>query len=91
MGKLIAISPVGKNGQTVVPAAIRKMFNIDADHNLVGFYIEDDHVELAPVAVVREKADYSDAELKKVERLGKALGGKKFTDGKTAKSYLKSL
>lgn len=90
MAKLIAISPVGKNGQTVVPASIRKMFKIDASRNLVGFYLEGDHVELAPVSVVRD-AGYTTAELDKLERLGKTRGGKKFKSGKTAKEYLKSL
>ena len=89
MAKLIAVSPVGKNGQTVVPAAIRKMFKIDAAHNLVGFYVEKGHIELAPVAI--EKADYSAAELDKVEHLGKARGGKKFKSGKAAKDFLKSI
>ena len=89
MSKLIAVSPVGKNGQTVVPAQIREIFKIDATHNLVGFYIEGDHIELAPVTI--EKADYSAAELKMVERLGKAPGGKKFKTGKAAKAFLKSL
>jgi len=65
------------------------MFKIDAAHNLVGFYLEGDHIELAPVAI--EKADYSADELDKVERLGKAPGGKKLKTAKAAKSFLKSL
>ena len=89
MSKLIAISPIGKNGQTVVPAQIRKMFKIDAAHNLVGFYIEGDHVELAPVAI--EKSGYSTAELDKIEQLGKTRGGRKFMTGKAAKTFLKSV
>ena len=91
MGKLIAVSPIGKNGQTVVPAAVRKMFKIDPEHNLVGFYLDEGRVELAPVSIVREKTGYSEAELDKIERLGKARGGKRFKSGKAAKGYLKSL
>ena len=90
MSKLIAVSPVGKNGQTVVPAKVRKMFKIDADHNLVGFYANGDHVELAPVSVVRDKP-YTEAELDKIEHLGKARGGRKFKSGKAAKNFLKSV
>ena len=89
MFKLIAVSPVGKNGQTVVPAQIRKIFKIDATRNLVGFYSDGDHIELAPVSI--EKADYSADDLDKVEHLGKARGGRKFKTGKAAKTFLKSL
>ena len=88
MSKLIAVSPVGKNGQTVVPLQIRKMFKIDTAHNLVGFYIEGNHIELAPVAI--EKSDYSTAELDKIENLGKTQG-RKFKTSKAAKTFLKSI
>ena len=91
MGKLVAVSPMGKNGQTVVPASIRKMFKMDAERNLVGFYLEEGHVEIAPVSVVREKASYSAEELDKLERLGKARGGKRFKTAKAAKKFLAGL
>ena len=91
MSKLIAVSPVGKNGQTVVPAKIRRLFKLEAGQNLVGFYLNGDHVELAPISVVRDKLDYTETELDKVERLAKARGGKSFKSGRAAKAYLKSL
>ena len=78
MGKLVAISPVGKNGQTVVPASIRRMFKVGPGHNLVGFYVQGDHVEIAPVDVTRAEVDYTDVELNKLERLAKEKGGSKF-------------
>jgi len=56
MTKLIAVSPVGANGQTVVPAAIRRMFGIAPGRNLVGFYLDGSRVEIAPVSVVRKRA-----------------------------------
>ena len=91
MGRLIAVSPVGKNGQTVVPATVRKMFKMESGKNLVGFYLEGDHVEIAPVSVVREKASYSVEQLDKLERLGKAKDGKHFKTGKAAKKFLAGL
>jgi len=91
MGRLVAVSPVGKNGQTVVPARIRKMFKMAAGRNLVGFYLEGDHVEIAPVSVVRDKAGYSAEELDKLDRLGKVKGGKRFKTAKAARKYLARL
>ena len=91
MSKLIAISPIGKNGQTVVPASIRKMFKVSHDHNLVGFYVEGNHVEIAPVSVSKEEVDYTSSELDKLERLSKQKGGKKFKTSIEAKKYLESL
>lgn len=91
MSKLIAVSPVGKNGQTVVPAKIRKLFKLEVGNNRVGFYLNGDHVELAPISVVREKLDYTEAELDKIESLAKARGGKSFKKGRAAKDYLKSI
>jgi bifunctional DNA-binding transcriptional regulator/antitoxin component of YhaV-PrlF toxin-antitoxin module len=91
MSKLIAISPIGKNGQTVVPAPIRKMFKVSQGHNLVGFYVEGTHVEIAPVAVSKEEVDYTSSELDKLEHLSKQKGGKKFKTAIEAKKYLESL
>lgn len=91
MGKLVAVSPVGKNGQTVVPATIRKMFKIDAENNLVGFYLEGKRVELARVSVVRETAGYTDAELDKLDKIKRSRGAKKFKTTAAAKRYLSGL
>jgi AbrB family looped-hinge helix DNA binding protein len=91
MSKLIAVSPIGKNGQTVVPAKIRKLFKLEAGQNLVGFYLNGSHVELAPVSIVRDKLDYTEEELDKVERLAKARGRKSFKSVRAAKAYLNSL
>jgi AbrB family looped-hinge helix DNA binding protein len=91
MSKLIAVSPVGKNGQIVVPAKIRKLFKLEAGQNLVGFYLNGNRIELAPVSVVRDKPDYTEAELDKVERLAKARGGKSFKSVRAAKAYITSL
>jgi len=91
MTRLIAVSPIGKNGQTVVPAPIRKLFKVGPGHNLVGFYVDGEHVEIAPVTVQRENIDYTDMELDKIERLAKKKGGKKFKSAKSAKAFLKKL
>jgi AbrB family looped-hinge helix DNA binding protein len=91
MTKLVAVSPVGKNGQTVVPAKIRKLFKLEAGRSLVGFYLNGDHVELAPISVVRDKLDYTEAELDKIERLGETRGGKSFKNSRRAKAYLRTL
>ena len=91
MNKLVAISPIGKNGQTVVPAPIRKMFKISADQNLVGFYLVGTHVEIAPLRVQKAKVDYTSSELDKIERLAKAKGVRTFKTAEAAKRYLKSL
>ena len=91
MGKLVAISPIGKNGQTVVPATIRRMFKIAAGGNHVGFYIVGTHIEIAPVSIQKAKVDYTDTELDKLERLARVKGGKKFKTAKAAKRYLASL
>ena len=91
MGKLVAVSPVGKNGQTVVPASIRRLFKVGPGHNLVGFYVQGSHVEIAPMAVTRAKMDYTEAELNKLEHLAKEKGGRKFKTAGAAKQHLKSL
>jgi bifunctional DNA-binding transcriptional regulator/antitoxin component of YhaV-PrlF toxin-antitoxin module len=91
MGRLVAVSPVGKNGQAVVPASIRKMFKMASGRNLIGFYLEGDHVEIAPVSVVREKAGYSTVDLDKLDRLAMARGGRRFKTAKAAKKYLAQL
>ena len=91
MGRLVAISPVGKNGQTVVPVTIRKMFKINAGCNLVGFYIIGTHVEIAPLAIQKAKVDYTASEMDKIEHLAKARGGRTFKTSKAAMRYLKSL
>lgn len=91
MSRLVAVSPIGKNGQTVVPAKIRRLFKLEAGKAMVGFYLNGDHVELAPISVVREKLEFSEAELDKVERLGRAKGAKMFKGGGAAKAYLKTL
>ena len=90
MSQLIAVSPVGKNGQTVVPAAIRKMFKIGGTRTMVGFYKNGNHIEIAPVTL--EKGDnYSHAELNRLEALAKETGGLKFRTSGAAKRHLKSL
>jgi transcriptional regulator with XRE-family HTH domain len=48
-------------------------------------------VVTAPVSVVRDKLDYTEEELDKVERLAKARGGKSFKSVRAAKAYLMSL
>lgn len=83
--KLIAVSPIGKNGQTVVPARIRRMFKVAEGHNLVGFYEAHGHVEIAPVRVQKAEVDYTEAELTKMERLAKQKGGRRFGSASTAK------
>ncbi|MBI3292569.1 MAG: AbrB/MazE/SpoVT family DNA-binding domain-containing protein [Elusimicrobia bacterium] len=88
MGKLVAVSPVGKNGQTVVPASIRRIFRITPGHNLVGFYVQGRHVEIAPVSVEREDLDYTEDELDQLERLAKEKGGRRFKTATEAKKYL---
>ncbi len=88
---LIAVSPIGKNGQTVVPAPVRKMFKVGPQHNLLGFYLEGNHVEIAPVTVQKDDINYSKEELDKIERLAKQKGGKRFKTGRAAKAYLKNL
>jgi hypothetical protein len=42
-------------------------------------------------SLIREKPDYTEAELDKIERLAKARGGKSFKSWCAAKAYLKSL
>ncbi|MFI5345865.1 MAG: AbrB/MazE/SpoVT family DNA-binding domain-containing protein [Elusimicrobiota bacterium] len=91
MAKLLAVSPVGKNGQTVVPSKIRRLFKLEEGRALVGFYLDGDRVELAPISIVREKLDYTEAELDHLERLGKARRGKSFKNGRKAKAHLRTL
>ena len=91
MTKLVAISPIGKNGQTVVPAPIRKLFKISSSHNLVGFYITGTHVEIAPIDVSKAKVDYTASDLNKLERLAKEKGGRTFSSAKAAVRHLEEL
>ena len=91
MGKLVAVSPVGKNGQTVVPAKIRKMFKVGPGHNLVGFYVQGSHVEIAPMSVSRAEVDYTEAELSKLDHLAKEKGKRRFKTAGAARKHLKSL
>ena len=89
MTKLIATSPIGKNGQTVVPASIRKIFKLHLVHMKLGFFLRDGHVEIAPVEETR--GDYSVAELAKLETLAEEPGRKTFKSSKSAKKYLAGL
>jgi bifunctional DNA-binding transcriptional regulator/antitoxin component of YhaV-PrlF toxin-antitoxin module len=89
MTKLIATSPIGKNGQTVVPAPIRKIFKLHLSHMKLGFFLHDGHVEIAPVE--ERRGDYSIEDLAKLESLAKEPGGKTFKSAKSAKKYLASL
>lgn len=91
MSKLVAVSPIGKNGQTVVPAKIRRLFKLEPGKGMVGFYLNAGHIELAPISVVREASEYTEAELEKVERLGRARGGKSFKNARSAAAHLKTL
>jgi bifunctional DNA-binding transcriptional regulator/antitoxin component of YhaV-PrlF toxin-antitoxin module len=91
MSQLIAVSPIGKNGQTVVPALIRKMFKMRRGASLVGFFMSGKHVEIAPVKVEKSTEDYSTQEISKIVKLAKEKGGKAFTSAGAAKAYLKSL
>ena len=89
MIKLIATSPIGKNGQTVVPAPIRKIFKLHIPHMKLGFFLRDGHVEIAPVE--ERRGDYSAEELAKLQALAQEPGGKKFRSAKSAKKYLADL
>ena len=91
MSKLVAVSPIGKNGQTVVPAKIRRLFKLEPGRGMVGFYLNAGHIELAPITLVRENTAYTEAELDKVEKVGRTRGGKSFKSGRSAKAYLKTL
>jgi bifunctional DNA-binding transcriptional regulator/antitoxin component of YhaV-PrlF toxin-antitoxin module len=91
MSKLIAVSPVGKNGQAVVPAKIRRLFQLSAEGGLVGFYLNFDRVELAPVSVVREKPAYTESELDRLDALAREKGARRFKSSRAAKARLKSL
>lgn len=89
MTKLIATSPIGKNGQTVVPAPIRKIFKLHDPHMKLGFFLHDGHVEIAPIE--ERRGDYSAEELAKLQALAQEPGGKKFKSAKSAKTYLERL
>ena len=89
MTKLIATSPIGKNGQTVVPASIRKIFKLHIPHMKLGFFLHDGHVEIAPVE--ERRGEYSSDDLAKLEALAKESGGKTFKSAKSAKKYLAGL
>lgn len=89
--KLLATSPIGKNGQIVLPAPIRKFFRITTGRNIIGFFMMGNHVELAPVAITRKKIDYTNHELTQMTKLAKERGGRRFKNIQAAKDYLKSL
>jgi bifunctional DNA-binding transcriptional regulator/antitoxin component of YhaV-PrlF toxin-antitoxin module len=89
MTKLITTTPVGKNGQTVVPAQIRKMFKLHHKFTRVGWYVHNKRIEIAPIE--ERKADYSIEELEKLEKLAEVKGKKVFKNAQAAKDYLSSL
>lgn len=89
--KLLATSPVGKNGQIVLPAPIRRLFRITTEQNIIGFFMMGNHVELAPVQIARKKIDYTNRELAQMSKLAKERGGRRFKNIQTARDYLKSL
>jgi len=86
MNRLLATSPVGKNGQTVVPAQIRKMFKLREGRGAVGFYLHGNHVEIAPIKV--EKGEYSLEQLDKLDSLAREKGGVVFKNATAAKAHL---
>ena len=89
MTKLITTTPVGRNGQTVVPVEIRKMFKLHSKFTRVGWFIHDDRIEIAPIE--ETKAEYSLDELSKLGKLAHAKGGKVFKSSKAAKDYLNNI
>lgn len=89
MTRLITTTPVGKNGQTVVPAEIRKIFRLHQKFNRVGWFIHDKRIEVAPIE--ERKAGYFPEELNKLEKLAKMKGGKTFKSTQAAKDYLDTL
>jgi len=89
MTKLITTTPVGKNGQTVVPAEIRKLFKLHRKFTRVGWFIHDSRIEVAPIE--EKKADYSTEELEKLQNLARVKGGKAFKSAQAAKDYLNTL
>ena len=74
MTKLITTTPVGRNGQTVVPAQIRKMFKLHSRCTRVGWFIHDHRIEVAPME--ERKAGYSlkDLDFKNLIELFKRWG-----------------
>jgi bifunctional DNA-binding transcriptional regulator/antitoxin component of YhaV-PrlF toxin-antitoxin module len=89
MTKLITTTPVGKNGQTVVPLEIRKLFKLHSKFSRVGWFVHDQRIEVAPIE--EKKADYSPEELAQLKKLANAKGGKVFKGSQTAKDYLNTL
>jgi bifunctional DNA-binding transcriptional regulator/antitoxin component of YhaV-PrlF toxin-antitoxin module len=89
--RLIAVSPIGKNGQTVVPASVRRMFRVSEGRRLVGFYEDHGHVEIAPVTIEKADVDYTSADIDALARLARRRGGKKFRSASSAKNALKGL
>lgn len=89
MTKLIATTPVGKNGQTVVPVEIRKLFKLHQKFTRVGWFVHDKRIEIAPIE--EKQADYSTEELETLGKLSKAKGGKVFKNSRAAKDYLNTL
>jgi len=89
MTRLITRPPVGKNGQTVVPVEIRKLFRLHTKFSRVGWFIHDSRIEVAPME--EKMADYSVEELQKLKKLARAKGVKAFKNPQAAKDYLNSL
>ena len=89
MTRLVTTTPVGKNGQTVVPVEIRKMFRLHSKFSRVGWFIHDSRIEVAPIE--EKKAEYSVEELGKMEKLAHVKGGKVFKNPQAAKAHLDTL
>lgn len=91
MTKLIAVSPVGKNGQVVVPAAVRRLFKISGGRRHMGFFMRNGRIEIAPVSIERTPCDYTEEELDELDRLAREPGGRTFKSAKAAIKYIRSL
>jgi bifunctional DNA-binding transcriptional regulator/antitoxin component of YhaV-PrlF toxin-antitoxin module len=85
---LVSTSPVGQNGQTVVPAKIRKLFKLDKKLFLLGWFMNDCHIEVAPI--VEKSADYSTEDLDELEKLADAKGGNVFKNAQAGNAYRSS-
>ena len=86
--KLLGSTPVGQNGQTVVPAKIRALFKRDKKRFQLGWFMNGRRIVVAPMKKI---APYSIKELEKLNKLAGATGGNEFKNAQAAKDFLADL
>ncbi len=84
---------LGPKGQITLPKRVREALGTKEAGDLVGFVLDErtGSVRLARMEVRPAGEDYTEEELRKLEKLAKAHGGKKFASAEEFLQHIKKI